>query len=145
MKMGKMAGGISLLLLGILPVLLYGYASEREQIQSIRETVEQLVTKICQTGVCHYEDYLETAGRLELMTAGELRLEEYQREEEAGGIVHWYLVSWEELKSRLEQEKLLRFREGTAIRVTFSSAGGSGFFWQLLQGAERVSYGGRIF
>lgn len=145
MRMGKMAGGICLILLGILPVLLYRYAFGREQTQRIGEAVEQLVTQICQTGVCNYEDYLETARRLEVITAGKLRLEEFQREEEAGGTVHWYLVSWEELKARLKQENVLRFREGTAIRVTFSFAGGSRFRRLLFQGVESVSYGGRIF
>lgn len=79
---------------------------------------EQFLQQICRTGSVSLAEYTDYGIGLSLMGAGfEIQIEEYQREQDLDGKSYYYLVTWEEVKSRLQEDGRYVFQRESVLKL----------------------------
>ena len=80
--------------------------------------MERFVSKICRTGSITYEEYLLFHKALSQRgNQIEIRIDEYQREQDLEGKNYYPPVIWEELWKVLQVEKMYYFAEDSIVKV----------------------------
>lgn len=104
-------------LLIMIPISFRLYRRELARYQSAEWLLEELTVRLCRKGECTYSDYLCCVEALaKLDGSRKLQIYAYQREEGRDNRVHWYFVSWEEIREKLMSEQIYHFQDGGADR-----------------------------
>lgn len=119
-----------LLLLTLIFVLMAGISFlwneqvKKEKIQWEQMQAEVFLDRISENGRCSYEEYLTFyTGLLLYGEHLEVRLEEYQQENDSQGKKYWYQISWEEIREMLLTEGVYQFQENSMLRLRIIQSG----------------------
>lgn len=91
---------------------------KRNQHQWEEICTERFLKELSQKGYCAYEDYLQFHEALNYYgVTSTIGLEEYRKEQDIEGKSYFYLISWDELREKLEQDRIYYFSEGSTVRI----------------------------
>lgn len=83
------------------------------------KNVDTMLKKICRTGMISLRDYVVLRESLaSKITIAEIKVEEYQKEQDLDGNFFYYLITWQELGEWLLAEEQYFFQTDSVIKIT---------------------------
>lgn len=87
---------------------------------------EEFLEGLCRTGKMSYEEFLMFYKALNYYgVVSDIRISEYQKEQDLEGNLYRYLIPWEELSVKLVEEGCYLFRKGSIIELAIMQKEGS--------------------
>ena len=119
------------------------FLQKKEKMQNQWEQVlgEKFLSKLCNTEKFTFIEYQQLLNGLEKGSSiiG-IEIEEYRKEEDLQGNNYYYLVAWEELKTKLLSVGHCRFQKGSIVRLKIQWSNEAEVmdksYWNIVTGKE---------
>lgn len=103
----------------LFPCIVFFREEGKDQFINQYETayIERFANKICKNGGITYEDYVLCLRALSFGTCTELRICEYQREQDLEGTGYYPVVTWEEISVALYEDNVYWFSKDSIVKI----------------------------